>query len=179
MGSPSDVKVGPGLLYIAPAETTPPVDLTTPWAVAWVPLGYTEEGHAFTHTPNFEGIEVAEEKLPIRYEETGATEQLEFAAAEITARNFQIALNGGTLTTGTGIVTFEPPAADAIATRVAIGWESQDHTERWVWKRCLQTGAVEVGRRKAPAKATIPMAFQVELPLAGGLPFVSIFEDAA
>lgn len=182
MGTPTNVKVGPGLLYVAPLDTVAPVDLTTAWAAAWIEMGYTEEGHAFAAENTFEGIEVAEELLPIRQEQTAANLTVTVALAEMTARNVQIALNGGTLTTSgagpTQIITFEPPELGE-ATRIALGWESQDHLERWVWYKCLQTGNVEIARRKAPAKATIPTVFTVEIPLAGGAPFTAIFADPA
>lgn len=177
MGDPTAVKVGPGLLYIAPLLSTIPTDLTTPWATVdsdWTALGYTEEGHSFSYEPNFEAIEVAEELDPIRYEQTGRQMTVAFAAAEMTATNISRAMNGGTITSGAGIVTFTPPAIGSV-TKVMLGWESQDGEERWVWKQCVQTGSVEVARRKAPDKATVPMSFQVEKPSAGGDPFVAIF----
>jgi hypothetical protein len=125
-GNASKVRVGPGWLKIAPLATVEPVDLTAAWNVAWVDLGYTSEGSTFTFTPSFEAIEVAEELTPISYEKTSQEVQLAFEAAEMTAKNLQYAFNGGTITTGTGIVTFEPPAVDAAAVRVMIGWESFD-----------------------------------------------------
>lgn len=181
MGSAVDVKVGPGLLYLNVAESDLPAAFTDAWedeTVPWVPMGYTDEGHAFTATPSFEDIEVAEEYLPVRSEQVGLQLQLEFALAEITAANFKTAFNGGTITSGVGKVTFAPPPVTTAPIRVAIGWESSDHLERWVWYRCLQTGAVEVGRRKAPAKTTLPMAFRVELPLGGGAPFNADWKTA-
>lgn len=174
MGDPTAVKVGPGALYVAPLGTTAPADLATPWGVAWIPLGYTEEGHEFAAENTFEAIEVAEELLPIRQEQTGSNLTVEMALAEMTAKNVQLALNGGTITSGDGFVTFEPPELGE-ATRVALGWESQDHLERWVWYKCLQTGNVAIARRKAPAKATIPTTFTVEIPTGGGAPFKAIF----
>lgn len=182
MGSPSDVRVGPGLLYLNVSGSAMP-DLGVSWTTPvppWIPMGYTDSGHAFTYTPKFDPIEVAEEKVPIRYEESSSELRLELALAEITANNFKTAFNGGTINTATlGQIKFTPPAASATAIRVAIGWEATDLSERWVWYKCLQTGAVEVGRRKAPAKATIPMAFMVEIPLGGGAPFDALFADPA
>ena len=182
MGSPSDIRVGPGLLYANVAGSALP-DLGDPWeaeTVPWIPFGYTDEGHAFTYTPKFDPIEVAEEKVPVRYEESSSELRLEFALAEITAANFKTAFNGGTINTATlGQIKFTPPTAGAPAVRIAIGWEATDLSERWVWYKCLQTGAVEVGRRKAPAKTTIPMGFMVEIPLGGGAPFDALFADPA
>ena len=178
-GNPSKVRVGPGWLKIAPLGTAVPADLTTAWNAAFVDLGYTNEGSTFTFTPSFEAVEVAEENEPISYEKTGQEIQLAFEAAETTARNLQLAFNGGTITTGTGIVTFEPPAPDAVATYVMIGWESFDAKERWVFRKCLQTGASEMARQKAPNKTTIPMTFQAVVPAAGVKSFVAILDNPA
>lgn len=175
MGDPTKIRVGPGILKIAPVGSTEPVDLTTAWAAAWVDLGYTEEGHAFSASPSFEPVEVAEEIDPIRYEPTGREMSVEFAAAEMTALNLSRAMNGGTVTTGTGIVTYEPPSPGA-EVRVALGWESLDKKERWIWRRCLQTGDVEIARRKAPDKATIPMSFMLEIVAGGVKPFKAIID---
>lgn len=169
-----NVAVGPGTLYFGAVGATEPTDLTTAWSSAWIPVGYTTEGHAFSYTPSYEGIEVAEELLPIKQVATGAEMVVAFAAAEMTAANVQKALNGGTITTGTGFVTFEPPAADAEPTRVAIGWEAADKSERWIWRKCLQTGGVEINRRKGTDYANLNMEFSVEVVSKAVKPFVAI-----
>jgi len=174
MPDPTKIRVGPGLLKIGAVGATEPTDLTTAWPVAWVDLGYTEEGHSFTASRSFEPVEVAEEIDPVRYEATGREMRVEFAAAEMTATNLSRALNGGTVTTGTGLVTFEPPDPGA-EVRLALGWEAKDKSERWVWRKCLSTGDIEIARRKAPDKATIPMSFMCEIVAGGGKPFKAIF----
>lgn len=176
MSDPTSVRVGPGILRVGAVGAVEPTDLTAPWDAAWVPLGYTEEGHSFSSAPNFEPIEVAEETDPIRYEPTGREMRVDFAAAEMTATNLSRALNGGTITTGAGIVTFEPPNPGE-EVRIALGWEARDGSERWVWRKCLQTGEVSIARRKAPDKATIPMSFMLEIVAGGVKPFVAIFSD--
>lgn len=179
--NPDKVKVGAGILMIGPVGVAEPNDLTTPWATVdpdWLAIGYTEEGHNFNREPNFEAIEVAEEDEPIRYEQTGVASALEFAAAELTVTNLEYAFNGGTITTISGtVVRFDPPVMGDV-TRVALGWESNDGEERWVFRKCLQTGNVQIARRKAPNKATIPMTFRLEKPAAGVLPFTSVIETA-
>lgn len=266
MGNPTAVKVGPGLLYINSVGAPEPASLSDEWDTSWVPLGYTDEGHAFSSQVTTEGVEVAEEQLPIRQETTGIAMSVAFALAEMTAQNLSYALNGGeltdtqrfvsdaegvavvaainattdtfttavnhdlnvgdpvklgTITTTTGVVAgttyyviektaktfklsatplgsslamttdgsalsvaeqaglivFEPPEAGE-EVRVALGWESQDHTERWVWRKCVQTGNVEIARRKAPAKATIPCEFALEIVAGGVKPFKAIFDDS-
>lgn len=180
MGNPDKVKVGAGLLYVGPLGTVEPTNLTTPWAtvdVDWVPIGYTEDGHEFSREPSFEGIEVAEEKLPIRWEKTSETATVSFSAAEITVANLKIAFNGGTVTTLSGtVVRFEPPAITDEDVRIMLGWESNDGSERWVFRKCVNTSATTIARRKAPTKALIPVTLNLEVPAAGILPFTSILD---
>jgi hypothetical protein len=169
MADRTKIRIGPGLLKIAIVGSTEPATLAATWAVAWTDLGYTEEGTVFNISPEFEDVEVAEEIDPIDILPTGRTMSVEFALAELTALNMQYALNGGTVTTGTGEKYFEPAAASATPTYVALGWEDSltTHKERYVWRRCIQTGDIEIARRKAPDKATIGASFRVALPSTG------------
>lgn len=177
---PNQVKSGPGKLYFGavgaaePTHTVVDGKFTDVWGVAWTQVGYTDEGHTFTYAPNFEDVEVAEEMLAIRTVQTGLEMTLEFAAAELLADNIQKALNGGTITTtgsaGTQLVKFSPPAF-GVSTRVAIGWESDEADERWVYRKCIQTGEVALARKKAPEKVVLPMSFRLEVVGGGVLPF--------
>lgn len=180
MGNPNKVKVGPGLLYIAPLGTTEPTNLTTPWATVdsdWAPIGYTEEGHEFSSEPSFEPIEVAEELVPIRYEEANKNEMLSFNAAELTVDNLTRAFNGGAVTVLSGTVKrYEPPALGQ-AVRAMLGWESDDGEERWVFRKCVSAGNVTIARRKSPDKALIAMEFRLEV-VAGLTPWTAILETA-
>lgn len=175
MGDPTNVRVGPGVLYIAPIGSTEPTDLATSWDAAWVELGYTEEGSSFSFENTFEDVMVAEELEPVEIMQTARNISVTFQAAELTADNLQTAMNGGTITTGTGIVTFEPPAAGTFS-YVMVGWESDDGLERWVFRKGVQTGNVEIARRKAPNKATIPMSFRFVKP-ASDAAFAFIHDD--
>jgi len=181
MGNPTKVKVGAGLLYIAPVGTTEPTDLTTPWATvnaAWLPIGYTDTGHEFASQPAFEAIDVAEELSPIRYEQSNTNETVTFAAAEMTKDNLTRAFNGGTVTTISGtVVRFEPPAIGS-ATRAMIGWNSDDGTERWIFRKCVQAGNVQIARRKSPAKALVAMEFRLEVVGGGVRAWTSIIDTA-
>lgn len=181
MGNPNKVKVGPGLLYIATLGTTEPTNLTTPWSTVsanWNAIGYTEEGHEFSSEPSFEAIEVAEELVPIRYEEANKSESLTFSAAEMTVDNLTRAFNGGTVTTLSGSVKrYEPPAIGQ-AVRAMLGWESDDGTERWVFRKCVQAGNVTIARRKSPDKALIAMQFNLEVVGGGVKPWTAIMDTA-
>lgn len=180
---PTFVKFGPGWLYAAAEGATEPTDLTTAWAAAWKKVGYTDNGSTFTSTPTFEGVQVAEVLLDIAKQQTGLDEQIEFALAEFHAQNLQRVYNGGMITSsGTGataIDKFEPPAFGTTLTRIAIGWEANDASERWVFRRCLQTGAVAVARQRGAAKATLPATFSLEPPVNGAIPWMSISKSTA
>ena len=174
-GTATNVRVGPGILYLAPLGTTEPTDLGTAWDAAWVPLGYTDEGSTVGFNQTFEDITVAEEYDPVDTLQTERSITVSMAAAELTATNLQKAFNGGEITTVAGppeLVTFEPPPAGQV-TRVMLGWEADDGKERWIFRRCVQTGSVEMARRKAPDKATIPLEFRATVP-DEGTPFKAI-----
>lgn len=176
MGDPVAVRVGPGNLLIAPLASVEPTDLTTPWDDAWVGLGYTNEGSNFVFDQTFEDVTVAEELEPIRVLQTARNITLNFALAELTAANMQRAFNGGEVTTAAGVVTFEPPDAGDY-TEVMIGWESADGLERWVFRQCIQVGSVDIARRRAPDKATLPMSFRCTKP-AGEASFVFLHAES-
>jgi hypothetical protein len=161
------IRVGPGIIYVAPLGTTEPVNLSSAWDVAWVRIGYTDAGSTWTFDQTFEDVMVAEELEPLQILQTARTISLAFAAAEITAVNMQRALNGGTITPSGAppneIITFEPPPAGTY-TPLMMGWQADDNYERWVFRRCVSTGSIEIARRKAPDKATIPITFRATKP---------------
>lgn len=121
---------------------------------------------------------------------TGVTAGTTYYVINKTSKTFQVSATVGgaslamtsdgsalTVAEQSGIVIFEPPDAGD-EQRVALGWEADDGSERWVWRKCVQTGNVEVARRKAPAKATIPCEFALEIVAGGVKPFIAIFDDA-
>lgn len=173
-GNPASVALGPGKLYFAVLGSTEPTDLTTAWAAAWLPLGYTIEGTAHSYAPSYEDVEVAEELDPIDSVATGRVISVSFEAAENTALNYKRAMNGGTITvTGTApnqVFTFEPPDLGG-EVMTMLGFESEKGDERWVWRACKQVGSSETARRKGATKAGIPMEFRAFVPSAGVKPF--------
>jgi hypothetical protein len=168
-GNPSALALGPGKLYIAPLGTTEVADLATDWgsvSAAWVLLGYTDTGSEFKYALATSPVDVAEELDPISNQTTGRTSTVSFALAEVTATHLKYAMNGGTITTGSGFVTFEPPDLGT-EVRVMLGFESEDGTERWVWRQCFQTGDTTMTRAKGAAKTTIACQFTLEKPTTG------------
>jgi hypothetical protein len=161
------VKLGPGLLYIAPLGTTEPTSLTGALAAGFVALGYTEEGHQTTIETTRERIYVAEELDPIRTVKTNRTVTLEMQLAQITARNLQIALNGGTIGSPTGgYVLFTPPATTDADVGATLVWQADDGQERWLFREAYVMGAIQVPRRKSPTKSVIPVTFDCVKPAA-------------
>lgn len=179
-GVPGALALGPGQLFIASTGTPEPTDLTTAWAAVsanWVMLGYTNEASEFRYQPATDDVEVAEELDPISTQTTGRTSMLSFALAQMTATNLKRAMNGGTITTGAGIVTFEPPDLGT-EVRVMLGWEAEDSTERWVYRQCYQQGDITITRGKGAVKALIPVEFRLEKPTTGLKLFKAIMASA-
>lgn len=163
VGNPLAVRVGPGKLYIAPIGTVEPTDLETAWDNDWIPLGYTDTGSEFVFDQTFEDVVVAEELEPVEIIQTARQTTVNFALAELTAANMQRALNGGTINTPTGLITFEPPSVGSFVDSM-IGWEADDGLERWVFRRCRNVGSVNLPRRKGADKAVLPMSMRVLKP---------------
>jgi hypothetical protein len=147
MGNPNAISLGAGKLKYAPLGTTEPSDLVTAWVSGWVDLGYTHDGNQFSYALDTDKVEVAEELDPLQIVPTGRAIQVKFILAEITASNLKRALNGGTITTGSGFVTFDPPTITG-AVRAMYGWESDDLQERWIFRQCLSRSTV----RRAPTR---------------------------
>jgi hypothetical protein len=166
------------MLWIAPLGTTDPTNtvagsvFTDDPAVAWIPLGATEDGSSFSYETTVEAIRVAEFFDPIRYATTERNGSISFNLASYTLSNYQRALNGGiaalTATSGTGATSlfkFEPPDPGT-EVRSMILWESTDKTLRILLSQTLQGGTVESAFRKAPTLAVIPCTFNMEVPSA-------------
>ena len=169
-GTAAALALGPGYLYHAVSlSTTEPTDLVTAWtavSVNWVALGYTDAGSEFGYQLNTDPVDVAEELDPILNSPTGRTASVKFNLSEVTASNLKRASNGGTIVTGTGIVTYEPPDLGT-ENRCMIGFESEDHTERWVFRQCIMTGQLSIPRQKGASNATLACEFQLEKPASG------------
>jgi len=176
-GNAKALSLGPGYLLIAPLGSAEPADLTTAWPAAWAKIGYTEEGSSFAYEPSFEPVEVAEELDAVDSAATGRSGSVTFASAELTTATLKRAMNGGTITAGTGFKTFEPPELGE-ELYVMLGFESEDHQERWVWRKGKQTGSVTMDRRKGATKTTVGNTFTLYKPDDGKKFFKSIISDA-
>jgi len=164
MGNPLTLAIGPGILKLAASLATPePTDLAAAWPAGWLDLGYTDNGSEISIETKFEDVLVEEELDPVAILATGRNPMVSFALAEITATNLKRVFNGGTITAASGCVYYDPPALGTEA-YCMLGWESNDVQERWIFRKAIQTDAVKIPRRKAPAKATLPAAFRLVKP---------------
>jgi hypothetical protein len=165
---PKTADIGAGTLYVAPIGTAEPTTITSPWNVAFVALGYTESGHIFTSGLTVTPIIPAEAYFPLTNIVTAKDSKVAFALMQMTAANLQTAFNGGTITTlgGGGGVTYDPPAIGT-EVRCMLGWQSDDLTERLIFRQCFNTDPSAMSRVKTAA-VTIPVGFDLELP-GGGL----------
>lgn len=181
-GTPANLSLGPGYVYIADLGTTEPTDLVTAWPTVsanWVLIGYTDAGSEFHYTLNTSPVDVAEELDTISNAPTGRTATVNFVMAEITGTNLKRAFNapGSSLVAGTGIVTFQPPDLGTEVRRM-LGFESEDHTERWIFRQCFNGGDVAIQRQKGATKASITNAFSLEKPATGAKLFAAILSSA-
>lgn len=164
-GNTDDVQIGPGILYAAPLGTTEPTTPATALASSWREIGWTEEGSTFTYEITAEDVPVAEEFDPVKVAVTARSGRLSFQMAQVNRENLALALNVGA-NEDNDATTFEPPdPGDEL--RVMLLWRSDDEVSlarQWVFRRCLQTGSLEIGRRKAPNKALLPVEFRLEKP---------------
>lgn len=170
-GTPAALSLGPGYLYIAEIGTTEPTDIATPWAAvssAWKTVGYTDSGSEFKYSLNTDQVQVAEELDPISNPVTGRTSTLTFAMAEVTATNLMRAFNAPSsqVVLSGALSTIEPPDLGTEVRRM-IGFDSEDLTERWLFRQCFQTGDTTITRQKGANNATIAVEFTLEKPASG------------
>lgn len=166
--TPNEVHLGPGILYVAPIGTSEPGSVAAlTGASAWREVGYTDAGTTMTYQLQTQPTMVEEEIDPVHISETGRNIALATNLAQSSRRNLALAMNAGANAVNDNS-TFEPPAAGA-GVHVMVAWCSEEGA-MWLFRKALNTGNVQVQRKKAPNKATFPCDFQIEKP-AGQAPF--------
>lgn len=171
MGTPSNVDIGPGEIWVAPAGTTMPTDATTGLDADFRDVGYTDGGVTFNYGITVEGVTVDQELEAIRQETTSRNASITVPLAEATQKNLAMALNvGADVASG----AFEPPdLGDEV--RIIIVFEAASGA-RWLFRQCLNAGSISLTNAKAPAKRIIATEFRLEKP-DGAKPF-KIFPSA-
>jgi hypothetical protein len=156
------VRLGPGVIFFATdLAAVEPTDVTTPWAAAWVQAGPTQNGNEVVYTVNSDPVRIAERIQEIKNVVTSTEMVMSFDLAQTTARNMQIALNGGTIATTAGVTTFEPPLKPG-ETRLKIGWEADDGLERYIFRKAFNVGGLTLTHRPGADYGVIPMQFRIE-----------------
>lgn len=185
--NPSNVIAGAGSLYAAPLGTTEPTTCTGAMPTGWVPLGYTEQGSTWQIKPTVAGLPVEESYWPIRNLVTAFEGHAMFALAESTMQNWLLALNAGIGTSqlasshgvnSDGSVWVEPVTIGT-EVRCMLAWDSNvtggtagPTNGRFIFRQVLQTGTVQITRRKGANLASISgLDFMIELPNSGLQPF--------
>jgi hypothetical protein len=166
--SGENISIGPGQLWIAPASAPEPtVSIGAPGA-SFVDLGWTEEGNTFTYDREIEHVYVPGHVHPIRSDVVKVTSSVSFMFAEMTWRNLNIAYGkwGGDVNQPGVLEPNENPYDDL---RVMLVFDDA-HGFRWIYRRCVNRGALEMAYKKAPDKTVIPVEFVLEKP-ADALPF--------
>lgn len=167
-GTPGNVHLGAGRLWVAPIGTTEPVNASSALPSAWRAVGYTEDGTTVTLDMTNEEIEVAEEYEPILYVMTKRTTMVSVQMAEATKANLALALGLGAAVANDSAYV-EPPIPGAEIGFMLV-WDSQEtaagnaDNKRWIFRQCKIAGSVEMSTNKAPAKKLIPVEINVEKP---------------
>jgi hypothetical protein len=173
----------PGFVFAAILGSTEPTNAALAstydldvWPAAWINLGATLDGKKFTYKTNVEPINVAEFFDPIRWATTSREGSFSFILADYTLHNLRRALNAGSgsiaTVSGAGVTlssSFTPPAPGG-ELRTMIGWESLDHTLRFIAYQVINGGSIESDFKKAPSVAGIPFELNFEVPTSG-IPF--------
>lgn len=179
-GTPGNVQLGPGRLWVAPLGTTEPASASAALDAAFVAVGYTEAGSQFQTVVTNSEVEVAEEVDPIAYVMSKRASQLAFAMAETTRKSLALALGSG-VTTNTAL-GYEPPNPGA-EVAVILVWDSDEDpttnaNSRWIFRQAKSGGTVSISRAKSPTKATVAALFNLEKP-SGSTPPFKVFPDSA
>src|SRR6056300_794800 len=185
-GTISEVIVGTGVLYVASISNDgnasgdyvafPTDDGAGAWsdpASSWVDVGYFEDRWTLEMDKTFEDIMVAEEIDPIATFKTAQEVRLTGELAQASQANLQVALGGGSITTGdgsngyeTGYNAVKPPATDDFDEKslllIVDGPAGSDrHVEI---PRAVNVGAFSMAHQKAPQKVVIATEFKVLRP---------------
>jgi hypothetical protein len=172
--SPAQIKTGPGVIRYAVLGTAIPTvaaaasKLTATWAAGWVDVGGTDNGLGYTEGTTTEEVRIAESVYPVKTNTTGKTGRIAFVMSQVSDTNWQLAMNGGTITvSGTGatkLSSYLPPLIGA-ERRVMMSFQSLDDEEIIVWPQVFNVGSVETARPALGAeKHGLPVEFGVELP---------------
>lgn len=179
-GTSGNIHLGPGRLYYAPLGTAEPTNASSTLPGTWKVVGYTEDGTTVEANITTEGIEVAEEIDPIAFRQTKRETKVNLAMAEMVVSKLALAMGAGAARTDDAAVFSFPDPASIVG--VMLVWDSEETAgatnRRWLFPAVFPSGTISISRKKAPAKATIPVTFMAAIPSGGTTP-VKVFPNTS
>jgi hypothetical protein len=120
--SVAELITGPARTYYKPFLTVAaePADPSVTPAAGWIDLGFTDDATNLVIAQAFEKIRAQQVLDTLLSVPTQRDFTVELNLMQATLDNYQMAINGGTITVGTGVRTLEP-VADAVATDITYG----------------------------------------------------------
>jgi hypothetical protein len=143
-----------GVITTSGARAIPTVGTTTTSPLITAPAG------SFDTTGGDVGATITGAGIP------ASTTILSVQSATAATMSANATATGSITATVTRLTTekhFEPSASDAAPVYTALGWRGDTSKEQYVWRKALQTGDIEIGRRRT-AKATLPASFRCLVP---------------
>jgi hypothetical protein len=166
-GDPDDIQLGAGVLYVASITTPDPEDLADITAgSATREVGWTDDGSKITFTTTVEKIKVEEEFYAVKVATTDVVATVAFAMAQSTRENLALALNLGANEVNDDTLLEPPTPGEEIRVKL---FHVTEAGAIYIFRRCFQTGSLELANQKAPDYKKIPVTFELEKP-AGATP---------
>lgn len=168
-GDPDQVQIGAGSLYVAAVGTSDPANVAavTGASATFREVGWTEDGSKISFQTTSENIEVEEEFYPVKTSVTAVVATVAFEMKQSTRRNLALALNIGHNEANDD--TLLEPLTPGSEVRVKL-IHITDAGGMYIFRRCFQTGNIELANQKAPDAKKIPVTFSLEKP-AGAQPW--------
>lgn len=158
----SEVVVGgDGHVFVAPAGTAVPTDITA-LSAAYIDVGYiSEDGVTFTGGAEIEDIPAWQSFYPVRKIITARSAAVEFVMRQWNGENLKLAFGGGQVVTAAGKTFYRPPDPSEFDTRVmVVEWEDGAETYRLVVPRGLVSGETSTSVSRSSA-ADLPISFAI------------------
>jgi len=170
------IESGPGKIWFAILGSTIPTiaaassKLTASFTTPWYSPGSTDAGITYTESTDTADIKVAESLYPVRTVTTGKSSRIAFTLNEVDDLNWQLAMNGGTITSsgsaGTKFNTYVPPLVGQ-ERRMMLAFVANSDLEIIVWPQVFNVGSVEYVRGDYETKAGLSVEFNAEIPATG------------
>ncbi len=152
------VQAGVGTLYVADLGTAVPTSASGTIPNGWREIGYTDTGATIGTETETEEIEVAEEASPIRTVVIKISGTLEFAMAQVTAKNLALALNLGANVSDSSTSIAPPEAGEDVSVMLML---DSAQGARWIFYSGKNSGGLSLERVKT-GKTLIPVTFSIE-----------------